>query len=144
MKDKFRSDLRAGKVTAPVLVVHGEEDTVVPITLGERLYAMIQAPKQFVRVAGGGHRRPCRGRGETVRRRVSGAGFERVRAVTCFLAGRKTLPERRTFKGNSTGLAKSQYQSAPGGRDRVSNCVSADQCQAVPTPQREIVQDRCH
>ncbi len=26
MKDKFRSDLRAGKVTAPVLVVHGEED----------------------------------------------------------------------------------------------------------------------
>ena len=37
MKDKFRSDLRAGKVTAPVLVVHGDEDTVVPITLGERL-----------------------------------------------------------------------------------------------------------
>ena len=55
MKDKFRSDLRAGKVTAPVLVVHGDEDTVVPITLGERLYAMIQAPKHFVRVAGGGH-----------------------------------------------------------------------------------------
>jgi uncharacterized protein len=55
MKDKFRSDLRAGKVTAPVLVVHGDEDTVVPITLGERLYAKIQAPKHFVRVAGGGH-----------------------------------------------------------------------------------------
>ena len=44
MKDKFRSDLRAGKVTAPVLVVHGDEDTVVPITLGERLYAMIKRP----------------------------------------------------------------------------------------------------
>ena len=55
MKDKFRSDLRAGKVTAPVLVVHGDEDTVVPITLGERLYAKIRAPKHFVRVAGGGH-----------------------------------------------------------------------------------------
>ena len=55
MKDKFRSDLRAGMVRAPALVVHGEEDTVVPITLGERLYAMIQAPKHFVRVAGGGH-----------------------------------------------------------------------------------------
>ena len=26
MKDQFRSDLRAGKVTAPVLVVHGEDD----------------------------------------------------------------------------------------------------------------------
>jgi fermentation-respiration switch protein FrsA (DUF1100 family) len=37
------------------VLVHGEEDTVVPITLGERLYAMIQAPKHFVRVAGGEH-----------------------------------------------------------------------------------------
>ena len=55
MKDQFRSDLRAGKVTAPVLVVHGENDTVVPITLGERLYGLIQAPKRFVRVAGVGH-----------------------------------------------------------------------------------------
>ena len=48
LKDKFRSDLWVGKVRAPVLVVHGEEDTVVPITLGERLYAMIQAPKRFL------------------------------------------------------------------------------------------------
>ena len=55
MKDQFRSDLRAGKVTAPVLVVHGENDTVVPITLGERLYDLLQAPKRFVRVAGVGH-----------------------------------------------------------------------------------------
>jgi uncharacterized protein len=31
MKDRFRSDLRAAKVTAPVLVVHGENDLVVPI-----------------------------------------------------------------------------------------------------------------
>jgi len=55
MKDRFRSDLRASKVTAPVLVVHGENDMVVPITLGERLYGLVQAPKRFVRVAGGGH-----------------------------------------------------------------------------------------
>jgi clan AA aspartic protease (TIGR02281 family) len=47
--------LWVGKVRAPVLVVHGEEDTVVPITLGERPYAMIQPPKPFVRVAGGEH-----------------------------------------------------------------------------------------
>ena len=29
MKDQFRSDLRAGQVTAPVLVVHGENDCIV-------------------------------------------------------------------------------------------------------------------
>jgi uncharacterized protein len=55
MKDQFRSDLRASKLTAPVLVVHGENDDVVPITLGKRLYGLIQAPKYFESVAGGGH-----------------------------------------------------------------------------------------
>jgi fermentation-respiration switch protein FrsA (DUF1100 family) len=54
MKDQFRSDLRASRIKAPVLVVHGENDAVVPITLGEQLYALIQAPKRFVRVAGAG------------------------------------------------------------------------------------------
>ena len=55
MKDQFRSDLRVSKVTAPVLVIHGENDFVVPITLGKRLYGLIQAPKHFVCVAGAGH-----------------------------------------------------------------------------------------
>src|SRR6266851_4471918 len=55
IKDPFRSDLRIGKVTAPVLVLHGERDTVVPIALGERLYALIDAPKRFVRFPGAGH-----------------------------------------------------------------------------------------
>jgi uncharacterized protein len=55
LKDQFRSDLRIGKVTAPVLVVHGEDDAIVPVTLGERLYSLIRAPKRFVRIAGAGH-----------------------------------------------------------------------------------------
>jgi fermentation-respiration switch protein FrsA (DUF1100 family) len=55
MKDQFRSDLRASKVTVPVLVVHGENDFVVPISLGRRLYGLIQAPKRFASVAGAGH-----------------------------------------------------------------------------------------
>ena len=55
MKDQFRSDLRVGKVTAPVLILHGERDRVVPIGSGERLYAMIKAPKRFVRFPGAGH-----------------------------------------------------------------------------------------
>jgi pimeloyl-ACP methyl ester carboxylesterase len=51
MKDQFRSDLRASKLTAPVLVVHGDNDAVVPIALGKRLYGLIQV----VSVAGAGH-----------------------------------------------------------------------------------------
>jgi fermentation-respiration switch protein FrsA (DUF1100 family) len=55
MKDRFRSDLRAGKVTAPVLVVHGENDFVIPMALSKCLYGLIRAPKRFVSVAGAGH-----------------------------------------------------------------------------------------
>jgi uncharacterized protein len=36
-------------------VVHGENDAIVPVTLGERLYGLIAAPKRFVRIAGAGH-----------------------------------------------------------------------------------------
>jgi fermentation-respiration switch protein FrsA (DUF1100 family) len=72
MKDQFSSDLRVGKVTAPVLVVHGENDFVVPMTLGKRLYGLIRAPKHFVSVPGAGHNDlgPGSGGGETVHRRT--------------------------------------------------------------------------
>src|SRR5262245_34198640 len=55
MKDQFRSDLRIERVTAPVLILHGARDTIVPIESGERLYALIKSPKRFVRFANGGH-----------------------------------------------------------------------------------------
>jgi hypothetical protein len=55
IKDAFRSDLRIEKVRAPVLVMHGTRDRVVPIAYGERLFAMIRAPKRFVRLEQAGH-----------------------------------------------------------------------------------------
>jgi len=55
MNDQFRSDLRVGKVTAPMLVVHGENDDVVPVALGEQLYGLIRGPKRFARIARAGH-----------------------------------------------------------------------------------------
>jgi uncharacterized protein len=55
VKDQFRSDLRIAKVTAPLLFLHGTRDWVVPITLGERLYALANEPKRFVRFSDAGH-----------------------------------------------------------------------------------------
>jgi pimeloyl-ACP methyl ester carboxylesterase len=55
MKDQFRSDLRIPKVRAPLLFLHGERDWVVPIALGERLYALANKPKRFVRFSDAGH-----------------------------------------------------------------------------------------
>jgi uncharacterized protein len=55
MKDRFRSDARIARVTAPVLIMHGGRDATVPIGYGERLFGMITAPKEFVRFPLGGH-----------------------------------------------------------------------------------------
>jgi hypothetical protein len=55
MKDQFRSDLRVKAVKAPVLILHGEADRIVPIVYGERLLAMIPGKKRLVRFPGGEH-----------------------------------------------------------------------------------------
>jgi len=55
IKDPFHSDRRIGKVTAPILVLHGARDRVVPIDLGERLYALANEPKRFLRFPEGEH-----------------------------------------------------------------------------------------
>jgi uncharacterized protein len=55
MKDQFRSDERIALVKAPVLILHGDADRIVPIAYGERLLAMIPGPKRLVRFAGGEH-----------------------------------------------------------------------------------------
>jgi fermentation-respiration switch protein FrsA (DUF1100 family) len=55
MKDPFRSDTRIGKLAVPLLMLHGVRDGVVPIALGERLFALANEPKRIVRFADGGH-----------------------------------------------------------------------------------------
>ena len=55
MKDQFRSDERIGRLTAPLLFLHGTNDSVVPIAFGERLFALANEPKRLVRLPGGGH-----------------------------------------------------------------------------------------
>src|SRR5262249_29904935 len=55
MRDQFRSDQRIGKVTAPLLIMHGVRDPAIVIGFGERLYQLANQPKRFVRFPEGGH-----------------------------------------------------------------------------------------
>ena len=55
IKDSFHSDRRIARVRAPILLLHGERDTVVPIRLGERLFALANEPKHMARFPQGGH-----------------------------------------------------------------------------------------
>jgi uncharacterized protein len=42
-------------VRRPVLVLHGDRDSVIPYRLGQRLYASLGAPKTFATIRGGDH-----------------------------------------------------------------------------------------
>jgi len=55
MKDRFHSDERIARVKAPLLLLHGELDRIVPITQGEKLFSLAQDPKRMVRFPLGGH-----------------------------------------------------------------------------------------
>ena len=55
MKDQFRSDRRIAKVTAPLLILHGVHDHIVPYAMGERLFDLANKPKHIARFLDGGH-----------------------------------------------------------------------------------------
>jgi uncharacterized protein len=55
MMDQFHSLDIIGQVSAPILILHGELDGIIPFALGERLYEAAPAPKRFVRLKGVGH-----------------------------------------------------------------------------------------
>jgi fermentation-respiration switch protein FrsA (DUF1100 family) len=55
VRDRFHSDARIARVTAPLLIMHGARDATIPISFGERLFALAREPKQFVRFPEGGH-----------------------------------------------------------------------------------------
>jgi len=55
MTDQFRSDERIGKVTVPLLILHGAKDNVVPYAMGQRLLDLAHKPKHIVRFLDGGH-----------------------------------------------------------------------------------------
>jgi fermentation-respiration switch protein FrsA (DUF1100 family) len=55
MRDQFRSDLAISKVRAPVLMIHGARDPVIPIASSKRLFERANPPKSFICVPDGGH-----------------------------------------------------------------------------------------
>jgi hypothetical protein len=53
--DRFASSEWIARVHMPVLIVHGDRDTVVPFNEGYRLYTLANDPKLFVAMPGSGH-----------------------------------------------------------------------------------------
>lgn len=55
LRDQYRSIERVHELEAPLLVMHGDRDGVIPVALGERLFAAAPEPKRFVKLAGVDH-----------------------------------------------------------------------------------------
>lgn len=55
LRDRYPSLGRIGGIAAPVLVVAGERDRLVPIAQSRRLYEAAAEPKRFVPIAGADH-----------------------------------------------------------------------------------------
>lgn len=55
MKDQFISRDFIASVNVPVLIQHGDADTVIPVAQGRLLFDMANDPKEFVLVPGQGH-----------------------------------------------------------------------------------------
>jgi hypothetical protein len=55
MRTKLDSASLISKYHGPLLQTHGDADTIVPISLGRKLFDAANEPKQFVLIAGGDH-----------------------------------------------------------------------------------------
>jgi hypothetical protein len=55
LKDRFENAAKIDKIHASLLIVHGDEDTVVPIILSQKLFNLAHHPKEYVTVNGGAH-----------------------------------------------------------------------------------------
>lgn len=53
--DKFANIDKIKKVRCPVLIVHGTNDSVIPFSHGQQLFAAANEPKRFLSVEGGDH-----------------------------------------------------------------------------------------
>lgn len=55
MTDRYESLRHIGKVTAPILIVHGENDDVIPLAMGKALFEAAKSRKEIVVLPGAGH-----------------------------------------------------------------------------------------
>ena len=53
--EHFDSLARIGRVSAPLLMIHGRQDTTIPLRLGAKLFAAANPPKQWLTIEGGAH-----------------------------------------------------------------------------------------
>ena len=47
LKDKYENFKKIKNINSPILIMHGEKDTIVPFSMGEKMYQLANEPKYF-------------------------------------------------------------------------------------------------
>ena len=55
LREPMQNTVKIAQVTAPVLILHGDADTQIPVSQGRDLFAAAHDPRQIQIVAGAGH-----------------------------------------------------------------------------------------
>ncbi len=55
MVDRYESDKRIAAINAPLLILHGARDQVIPLEMGQRMHALAREPKRIVVFPEGRH-----------------------------------------------------------------------------------------
>jgi hypothetical protein len=55
MTDRYETMRHLKRLTVPLLIVHGKEDRIVPLSMGQAVYAAASGPKEIVIFPGAGH-----------------------------------------------------------------------------------------
>ena len=55
LTDKYNNERNIRSVTAPVLILHGEQDEVIPVEMGRRIYRAANEPKRIELFPQGSH-----------------------------------------------------------------------------------------
>lgn len=55
LRSKFDSESTIRKNTAPLLMLHGSVDSIIPVKLGRKLFDAANPPKEFIEIRGASH-----------------------------------------------------------------------------------------
>lgn len=55
LTDRYETTKYIGQVRAPLLILHGERDGVIPVAMGRELFRLANEPKRLATFANGGH-----------------------------------------------------------------------------------------
>jgi len=55
MRSEFDSEEKIRTIRIPTLFIHGDQDSIIPISLGRKLFNAANEPKQFHTILGADH-----------------------------------------------------------------------------------------